>query len=876
MKIERLVLKNFSAVKNAMKANEVTIDFTSSKNNICLIIGPNGSGKTTILSMLHPFSDLGNLDVRNTNNLILDKKDGYKEIIIRKNEDLYTIKHFYTYHTSKSRNYHSVKSYISKNGEELNNNGNVSSFKEIVKDELQIEQDYLKLIRLGSNVTSLIDLSSTERKNFMSKIMDDIGVYLNYYKVINNKMKQLNDMMNHNIDKLNKLKIEDKSSYKNEIKEVKLSIKETESSYINKSNNLAIINDKYNNIDDVENIESNLKATKKKLKKMENIIDRKEEMESEDPLYYEDKIKDCNEKVIKNKALYDGNLVIIQNNLKLLDSLSSQLHTLKVQKEKEDESDKELKRMDENLTKIRKKLREYEDIIGDFKPTINKDDLENFLKFLATQEDLLYKTYDFGKPVVKKVIELMSDNKSVSKYINTHLIKIDSEKNDTDSIFLETVSKRFLNSNYDMKIKCDKECPAKTLFYQIQTLLKNNEVKEKDDNNNAVFYTNMEYAYENLTHILMQFKNYEEIIKMLPDYHKKYFITGTLYKNIKELKPIYDEEKMKDLLSLTTEYYNYEELKKEYDKEEKIKNTFSSLSSSYNIKNQIDNIEDQIDITQEDLSSLRDKNRLILEENTSLENSMVYYNDIKETLESYSSTKEKYKKYEEDSNLKYELLSNMTSIHFDMDHLDSKLKSLRKDLQEKISNLDLYNSIEKEMEHMNSVYDDLVLIKKSLSSKEGMPLKIIGRYLNNTETITNDLLNIAYDGKIFIDKFNITSNEFSIPFFNNGVRLDDVKFASQGELSFLSIALSFALSSQVLSKYNIMLLDEIDGPLDMTNREKFIKILENQIDRIHSEQNFLITHNAMFSSYPVDILDLSFKNNNSDYELANFITIERN
>jgi predicted ATP-binding protein involved in virulence len=105
MKIERLVLKNFSAVKNAMKANEVAIDFTSSKNNICLIIGPNGSGKTTILSMLHPFSDLGNLDVRNTNNLILDKKDGYKEIIIRKNEDLYTIKHFYTYHTSKSRNY---------------------------------------------------------------------------------------------------------------------------------------------------------------------------------------------------------------------------------------------------------------------------------------------------------------------------------------------------------------------------------------------------------------------------------------------------------------------------------------------------------------------------------------------------------------------------------------------------------------------------------------------------------------------------------------------------------------------------------------------------------------------------------------------------
>ena len=156
-----------------------------------------------------------------------------------------------------------------------------------------------------------------------------------------------------------------------------------------------------------------------------------------------------------------------------------------------------------------------------------------------------------------------------------------------------------------------------------------------------------------------------------------------------------------------------------------------------------------------------------------------------------------------------------------------------------------------------------------------MPLHIIGRYLNNTEDITNELLNIAYDGKIYIDKFEITANEFAIPFFNNGVRLDDVKFASQGELSFLSIALSFALSSQALSHYNIMLLDEIDGPLDTRNREKFIKILENQIDRIHSEQNFLITHNAMFNSYGVDILDLSFKKTHEDYPLAHYIDIKR-
>ena len=72
-----------------------------------------------------------------------------------------------------------------------------------------------------------------------------------------------------------------------------------------------------------------------------------------------------------------------------------------------------------------------------------------------------------------------------------------------------------------------------------------------------------------------------------------------------------------------------------------------------------------------------------------------------------------------------------------------------------------------------------------------------------------------------------------------------------------------------------MLLDEVDGTLDSKNREKFIKILENQIERIDSEQNFLITHNNMFTSYPVDIIDLSFGERNSDYELANYIDVTR-
>ena len=183
--------------------------------------------------------------------------------------------------------------------------------------------------------------------------------------------------------------------------------------------------------------------------------------------------------------------------------------------------------------------------------------------------------------------------------------------------------------------------------------------------------------------------------------------------------------------------------------------------------------------------------------------------------------------------------------------------------------------MKKELDLYNKKYDEMTLVKEALSSKKGMSLYYIKSYLGNTEEITNELLDIAYNGQIYIDNFKITPTEFTIPFYNKGHLIRDVKYASQGEISFLSIALSFGLASQTLKKYNIMLLDEIDGPLDTTNREKFIRIMENQIERIGSEQSFLITHNDMFSSYPVDVLDLSFNEQEKKYELANYIKIKR-
>ena len=167
LKILYLKLKNFASIYTAMGLKELEIDFTQSKNNVILFVGDNGSGKTSILSSLHPFPYYGSMDPRNGTSIIREDKDGYKEIHIKYDDDIYKIQHHY----KNSKRGISLKSFIQKNNEELNPNGNVTSFNEIIKNELSLELDFLRLLRLGSNVTNLIDMKASERKSFTSDLL---------------------------------------------------------------------------------------------------------------------------------------------------------------------------------------------------------------------------------------------------------------------------------------------------------------------------------------------------------------------------------------------------------------------------------------------------------------------------------------------------------------------------------------------------------------------------------------------------------------------------------------------------------------------------------------------------------------------------------
>ena len=872
MKIEKIILKNFSAISNAMNTNELEIDFSNMKNKICLIIGDNGRGKTTLLSLLNPFAGVGNLDVRDGLNLILEDKDGYKEIHIRNNDDYYIIKHFYTAHKDKN---HSVKSYISKNDNELNVNGNVTSFKELVKIELGIETDYLKLIRIGSNVTSMIDLSETERKNFMSKLLDEIGVFLTYYKKVNNDLHQLKEMISHNVDKLNKLGIDNKAEVKSTIKKLEDQLEVLQTMYGDINGRISVLRHDIDSIDEPLTLKDRLSVSSRKLNKMNKILEKQDDLESTDVEYYANLINECEKNIAVCETQISSSEMLIQNHLTTLNQLREQLRTVEIQYRKESDTNKEIIRLHEEQDKVIDSISKSEINLGTFSPEYSKSEYESFIVFIKNTQMKLDKTYEFGKEIVSKIIELLENNSNVPQFINSHIMNLDDSE-DTNMLFLRTISTKFNFKDEHVFDNCtNSECEAKQLWKQVANLLETNEVNKRKVKDIS-YYKDMEYAYQNIRDVLLSFSGYKSIIEKLPTDIRDKFSTSNLYKSIKKTGLIYDEKKLNNHLSLVTEYNDYLNLLLRRDELEREIKMFSNTSNLEYIKEQIETISYQIDDNDSKVKSLK-HNILDLKENlTEYKNNLEVYYELKETFEKHDELVKEVEKLQSQYDLYVTNSKQISDAEVELYRVKVDIDNTNKDIQRLKSNLDQYKAIQKELDNFNEKFDEMTVVKEALSSKKGMSLYYIKSYLGNTEEITNELLDIAYDGQIYIDNFKITPTEFTIPFFNRGKLIRDVKYASQGEISFLSIALSFGLASQTLTKYNIMLLDEIDGPLDTHNRAKFIKILENQIERIGSEQSFLITHNDMFSSYPVDIIDLNFGESDTEkYELANFIPIKR-
>lgn len=877
MKILYLKLKNFSQIFTAMGKRTIEIDFSKCKNNIVLLVGKNGSGKTSILSTLHPFAYPGNMDIRSGTSMIMENEDGYKEIHIDFDGDIYIIKHHYNRTSSGSL---TVKSYISKNGEELNSNGNVTSFNETVYNELSLQTDYLKLLRLGSNVTNIIQMKAAERKNFTSELLNDIGMYTEMFKKISEDSRVLKRLIMAVSSKIERINVTDKDTLKNEIKFVE--------------DNIKLLNDDRNDLiqekGKVEGsiatlIPEGLGSFRDKIVSLKNSCSDKE---TEIKLY-KNKLKDIPVIIIGDSEEYlnkkkDELLTLKSKAYSLTPIIESMQNTLNTYYNDRDElttqmstltSDDNYKETENVLARLKTEVNKLDKRFENSVPTVTKDNIFSIISMMNEITSIVSETFGFGFQNVKWCISLIREGVDIDRFISEEIAKLDRKIVKITSNFRSDI-----NHNNCIVLFRPPECGIDNCPYlDLYDRFFNN---KSDDNDESVVSLEtqknnlnaLNYVSSNIEYIRRLLRTNESTIKKL---NLRCLTLDYILQQMEHDEPVYDERIFTRIVSEIEEYEEYQM------KKSKVKDIEIELSGMKGNSELLHSLESRCNKLSDDIIRLTSdidakKNELIKCETeiTSHENSI-------SNIEQYIATTTILSTLVDEADILYEQIhqnestldkvkeyvDKLSYINSKMQDFDSRIKSMNDDLFNKNYKLREYKNLIKEQKLLTDKYDEIELIKESLSSTKGIPLLFIQLYFKNIKIFVNKLLESVYDDFV-IEDFSITSTEFNIPYVKNGVRVNDVVYASQGETSFLSLALSFALINNSIKDYNILLLDEIDSTLDTRNRSMFLNIINQQIEMINAEQVFLITHNNMFDSYPVDIIitsDISLDN----YTNANII-----
>jgi DNA repair exonuclease SbcCD ATPase subunit len=863
MKILSLYLKNFAHIYTGLGKNEIDLDLSQSNKIVNIIIGKMGTCKSVILGHLQPYPTFGTLDSRNQDSVIMDNIDGEKKIVYKKGIDIYDITHKYIWNKTT----HMIKSSIEKNGIELNPNGNQGSFKLIIENEFGIEQDFLRLFRLGTNVSNIINMKSTERKTYIATLLKETEVYLLLYKKLNDEMRNLNTQINVLTNKLNHIGLDNENKLQDEFnnneEEINDLVKHRDdimkSIYTLKGQIDSLLNGKdssiykklyINNLNDLEYKKSfliNIETTLKEYENSPSIIEVSKIIGGLDM-----EISSNNEKLNTLESKYK--------------SLNTELNILsdgyKISKNK-DYINELQSSYNELVMKMDKEHRELEN----FECPYSISFLTNLLGDLNSINILIEEISQYNKDIIVKLFNsdgsVINWSKKQIEILNFKKMKLQKEINNIKySDKYEAPSTLYLPPNCPTKT-----CPYfKTHPFNIQKEYKNNNIDveitsildqcDKIDieiyryNDYPLLYSKLltlKSMWKNIFHILNKLKVIQtnSLLQVLTNFESRVWYSYDKIINIIELCEKRDRynESLEKLNTMRSEL-SYYQVHEDNSTEERIKNIQDE------IKNVINDISLTEDIIRNSTLKISDYNKLYLE----LSELSIKEKEKEELMADIVLSKKNLLDYQKNIDIINDNEKLIMSYNTKIVELDSKLNLL---ITRNNSIKTILNDIQYTKNEYKNIYEEKEIVKDivdAVSSKEGIPLMMVKIFLSDSKDILNSLLSDVFDDGIEILDFHITEDEFYIPYSINGTIVKDIEKASQGQRSVISLALSFALIQNITFDYNIMLLDEVDGPLYKHDRERFLAIFFKHLSAINAEQAFLITHNNTFDGQSINII----------------------
>ena len=883
MRLLHAKFKGLKGIYNKSGIKEIEIDFSKCLHRIIYIIGQNGSGKSTLLNSLNPLPDVPSI--------YLDGEDGYKELLYIHGDIMYRIKILYPVYSNNNRA--ATKAFftqIDDNGEvELNSNGTVGSFKDIVYSKFNLDPNFVSLTHLSVEDRGLVERKPADRKKFVVSLLESVEIYNDIYKTLVKRSSTFKSFINSITSKMDSIGDENKLLLdKNAADQRYAALMEQRSSL---EQNIASARATISLIDPDNKIRESYDIT---LKEYNEIKHNLSILESTIP---DIGIVDLDQ-AVKEYADLNAEITSLSSRLESVDDSikdiilrreeESKMIFMKNQRYQSMIENSNIGELKKSITEYRKKIYEYQLIfkkIGIKEGILTKDEYITILNLLENIRTTIVniKGYATNKSILY-VCDCILDNVSVSidlERVSDEYSRIDSDiqnKKEEISYYNGLLDRVKILDNRPKEctisecsfIKDALDAKDKKPEDNILRLTKSISDLVQDLNNKSgevSFYQLAFRVYSDMNGIIRLINSNRSLLDKTP-IGKKFSDITTFISRVKNNDPFND---IQEIYS----YINYANIFELYELDNK---TLSKLESSYEAAKSQEGLIDDLQKEIEDLSKK--------------------VNDITSQLEEKQKDKLDLQKHIIDNKHRLDEINNLISILRRIKELNSSKQNYESQLRlvsdniEKISKeIDNINKYEGALKGVNSElipisqmrdnftfsltkleeykqelqeyqdkYNLIELLKKySSPTKGGIQTIFMQLYMDKTLSLANQLLGMLFNGDIELLPYIINENEFRIPTRSNITNLvtDDVSNCSTSEKSMIAMILSFALAFHGSQTYNIVRLDEVDGGLDQANRAIFPLILDSIIQMLQIEQCFIISHSSESDMSDVDVISLT-------------------
>lgn len=862
----------YAGFYHGMGLDTIEIDFSKCTSNITLITGKNASGKTTLLNALNLFPD--------SSSSFTPGVDAEKRLKLFDNGNIYDIQIISPADSKGGRKV--SKAFIQKNGMELNSNGNISSYKDIIFSEFDLDSNFISLSKLSSLDRGLGDKTPAERKKFVSNIVENLEVYNDIYKTLNKKSLIFKSNINNLHTKIQNIGA--KENIESSLATIIHREAELNDSIINLNNTIVAIEAK-TNIDedearkiqelndskiklesDLDNINNQIQLQLHSSKLKEDTIEDQYKKDSEMVEFYKNKVEVAESlwrEKSKSLSSLQESIINMESDLKIYDNESSNsiIKSYEASNNRLNDIRHELKVLcipDDPKLKFG-----IQSVLDDFNYFINYVDT---LRSYGSKEMIQFITVDYDP---NKLQKLLSNSDIQLKRLESIKEQISEIKEKMNS--LATLENRPNNCHND---KCPFIAQAVLIKKEIgkRDLIGEFEALEHDMEQTSISISEIGNQIDLVNSYIPEkakldvvTERISKLISTYPDFIPNYMMDiNNIMTMINEDSPfndLRDPQRLNDAIILLSQLESELEVNVRLEAEYKSAMDKVQLSNSTKVLLEKRKTESNDLITEvSNLKNDLDTNKSLLSEfmiKSSNEESLVLLvSNKKKILDSLKDINDRLNEFKVKSDKAISMLSNIQNYKNEIARYQSELIPIQQEKSRLTGQLTLLESYYSEYNQYSEKYNYIETIKKYCSpTGGGIQTIFMQLYMSKTLDLANQILGMLFRGEYRLLDFIINEDEFRIPFIgDSGIPIDDIAYGSNSQVSMIGMIINLVLLHQASTHYNISRLDEIDGSADGYNRAIFIDVLKKCIEILQIDQVFIISHSVEVDNASADII----------------------